>query len=245
MGDPKFPRRTYQTPSHPWQGERIKEEAIVVKEYGLKNKRELWKAKTQVRDLRKQSRDLQARTRTGSEQAKMEANNLLTSCAKIGLLPMEGATLDDVLGLQTKSMLERRLQTIVMRKGYAITPGQARQFIIHGHVAIDDRKVTIPGYIVTRGEEDKIVINPRSPIANDTHPLRISQKEALEIRAKKPKREPQYDDRGRGGKFGGRGGGGFGKPKFVKKVPREAAVAAATVNAPAVPLDLPEDKGVQ
>ena len=158
---------------------------------------------------------------------------------------MEGATLDDVLGLQTKSMLERRLQTIVMRKGYAITPGQARQFIIHGHVAIDDRKVTIPGYIVTRGEEDKIVINPRSPIANDTHPLRISQKEALEIRAKKPKREPQYDDRGRGGKFGGRGGGGFGKPKFVKKVPREAAVAAATVNAPAVPLDLPEDKGVQ
>ena len=245
MGDPKFPRRTYQTPSHPWQGERIKEEAIVVKEYGLKNKRELWKAKTQVRDLRKQSRDLQARTRTGSEQAKMEANNLLTACAKIGLLPMEGATLDDVLGLQTKSMLERRLQTIVMRKGYAITPGQARQFIIHGHVAIDDRKVTIPGYIVTRGEEDKIVINPRSPIANDTHPLRISQKEALEIRAKKPKREPQYDDRGRGGKFGGRGGGGFGKPKFVKKVPREAAVAAATVNAPAVPLDLPEDKGVQ
>ena len=172
MGDPKFPRRTYQTPSHPWQGERIKEEAIVVKEYGLKNKRELWKAKTQVRDLRKQSRDLQARTRTGEEQAKLEAVNLLASCARIGLLPMEGATLDDVLGLQTKSMLERRLQTIVMRKGYAITPGQARQFIIHGHVAIDERKVTIPGYIVTRGEEDKIIINPRSPIANDTHPLR-------------------------------------------------------------------------
>jgi small subunit ribosomal protein S4 len=244
MGDPKFPRRTYNTPSHPWQGERIKEEAIVVKEYGLKNKRELWKAKTQVRDLRKQSRDLQARTRTGEEQAKLEAKNLLASCARIGLLPMEGATLDDVLGLQTKSMLERRLQTIVMRKGYAITPGQARQFIIHGHVAIDDRKVTIPGYIVTRGEEDKIVINPRSPIANDTHPLRISQQEALELRAKKPKREPQFEDR-RGGKFGGRGGGGFGKPKFVKKVPKEAAAAAASINAPAVPLDLPADKGAQ
>lgn len=243
MGDPKFPRRSYNTPSHPWQGERIKEEAAVCKEYGLKNKKELWKAKTQVRDLRKQSRDLQARIRTGEEQAKMETKNLLASCARVGLLPMEGATLDDVLGLQTRSMLERRLQTIVMRKGYAITPGQARQFIIHGHVAIDDRKVTIPGYIVTRGEEDKITLNPRSPIANDTHPLRISQKEALELRAKKPKREPQYEERGRGNRFGGKGT--FGKPKFVKKVPKDVAVVTAADNAPGAPLDAPEEKGVQ
>ena len=58
MGDPKFPRRSFDTPSHPWQGERIKEEAILVKQYGLKSKRELWKAKTILRNLRKQSREI-------------------------------------------------------------------------------------------------------------------------------------------------------------------------------------------
>jgi len=89
MGDPKFSSRSYNTPSHPWQGERIKEEAGIVKRYGLKNKRELWKAKTIVHNLRKQSRDLQARLRTGEEQAKKETVALLRKCARMGLLPME------------------------------------------------------------------------------------------------------------------------------------------------------------
>ncbi|HSV41896.1 MAG TPA: 30S ribosomal protein S4, partial [Methanomassiliicoccales archaeon] len=151
MGDPKFPRRSFDTPSHPWQGERIKEEAEIVKMYGLKNKHELWKAKTVVRNLRKQSRDLQARLRTGEGQAKIETENLLKSCARMGLLPMEGATLDDVLGLGANAMLDRRLQTIVYRKGLASSVGQARQFIVHGHISINGRKTTIPGYTVSRG----------------------------------------------------------------------------------------------
>ena len=65
MGDPKFSRKTYDTPSHPWQGERIKAEVEVVRAFGLKNKTEVWKAETILRNLRKQSRDLQARLRTG------------------------------------------------------------------------------------------------------------------------------------------------------------------------------------
>jgi small subunit ribosomal protein S4 len=226
MGDPKFPRRSYDTPSHPWQGERIKEEAILVKQYGLKNKKELWKAKTILRNLRKQSRDLQARLRIGEHQAKMETENLLHKCARIGLLPMEGTRLDDVLGLSDLALLDRRLQTVVFNKGLASTVGQARQFIVHGHVCIDDQKVTIPGYIVTREDEEKIVINPRSPIADELHPLKQAHKEAAAVKARieeaaEMKRDP-------------------GKKKFVKHVPKD--VEAAVEDVEDVPAELPTEE---
>jgi len=226
MGDPKFPRRSFDTPSHPWQGERIKEEAILVKQYGLKSKKELWKAKTILRNLRKQSRDLQARLRTGEHQAKMETENLLRKCAKIGLLPMEGTRLDDVLGLSDLALLDRRLQTVVYNKGLASTVGQARQFIVHGHVCIDDQKVTIPGYIVTREDEEKIVINPRSPIADELHPLKQAHKESAAVKARieeaaEMKRDP-------------------GKKKFVKHVPKD--VEAAVQDVEDVPAELPTEE---
>lgn len=192
MGDPKFPRRSYDTPSHPWKADRIKEEAELVKKFGLKNKRELWKAKSIVRNLRRQSRNLQARTRTGEEQANLETKNLLARCGKMGLLPIDGTTLDDVLGLSTESVLNRRLQTLVFARGLSNTVGQARQYIVHGHVHVDDRMVSIPGYLVTRGEEDKVVFNPHSPISDDLHPMRAAKKKAGEqkpVEAKKPEEE--------------------------------------------------------
>jgi len=181
MGDPKFSRRKYDTPAHPWEGDRIKEENELLMKYGLKNKRELWRAKSYVRGLRAQSRELQARTRTGDPQARIETDQLLTKCAKLSLLPQEGATLNDVLSLNTEAILARRLQTIVYRKGLAYTPKQARQLIVHGHAAVGPRKVTIPGYIVKRGEEDQIQYHTTSPIANELHPMRPK---AEELKAK-------------------------------------------------------------
>ncbi|MDD1769050.1 MAG: 30S ribosomal protein S4, partial [Methanomassiliicoccales archaeon] len=172
--------------------DRIKEEAELVKKFGLKNKRELWKAKSIVRNLRRQSRNLQARTRTGEEQANLETKNLLARCGKMGLLPIDGTTLDDVLGLNTESVLSRRLQTLVFARGLSNTVGQARQYIVHGHVHVADRMVSIPGYLVTRGEEDKVVFNPHSPISDDLHPMRAAKKKAGEqkpVEAKKPEEE--------------------------------------------------------
>ncbi|MEM2943187.1 MAG: 30S ribosomal protein S4 [Methanomassiliicoccales archaeon] len=189
MGDPKFPRRTYDTPSHPWKADRIREETELARNYGLKNKREIWKAKSIVRNLRRQSRNLQARLRFGEEQAKIETQNLMARCAKMGLLPMSGATLDDVLGLTAESVLNRRLQTLVYNKGLANTMEQARQFIVHGHIFVNGRKVTIPGYIVKRGEEEKIEFNPASPLANDMHPMRVLKKKTKE--EKVPEKAPE------------------------------------------------------
>ena len=71
MGDPKFPRRSFDTPSHPWQGERIKEEAILVKQYGLKSKKELWKAKTILRNLRKLVRPTERAALSPADQERL------------------------------------------------------------------------------------------------------------------------------------------------------------------------------
>lgn len=178
MGDPKFSRKTYDTPSHPWQGERIKAELEVVRAFGLKNKTEVWKAQSVLRNYRKQARELQALLRGGDAQAKKEADALLNKCGRIGVLPLEGATLNDILTLTEKNILGRRLQTIVYEKGLASTITQARQMIVHGHIFMNGHKVTVPGYIVTRNEESTIEFNPASPYTDEMHPMRISAEQA-------------------------------------------------------------------
>ncbi|EQD26450.1 30S ribosomal protein S4P, partial [mine drainage metagenome] len=72
MGDPKFARRSYDTPKHPWEQVRMDEERKLLVKYGLKNKRELWKAQSQLRDIRRQARQLQARVRAREPQAEKE-----------------------------------------------------------------------------------------------------------------------------------------------------------------------------
>jgi len=172
LGDPKFSRQKYERPSHPWEGERIKAENELLKKYGLKNKKELWRAQSVLRRFRQRARQLQALVRYGDKQAAKEKDELMGRLGRLGLLPTEGATLDDVLALDVEAVLSRRLQTLAFVKGLAFTPHQARQFIVHGHVAIGVRRVTVPGYLVTRTEEGGIVYDPRSPISHDLHPAR-------------------------------------------------------------------------
>lgn len=190
MGDPKFSRKTYDTPSHPWQGERIKAEVLIVNQFGLKNKTEVWKAETVLRNLRGQARDLMARLRTNDAQAKIEADALLAKCGRLGFLNID-ATLNDVLTLKDEDVLSRRLQTIVYEKGLSTTIKQARQMITHGHIFMNGHKVTVPGYIVTRAEESSIEYNPASPFTDEMHPMRISAEQAAANAALKAKADAE------------------------------------------------------
>ena len=61
-----------------------------------------------------------------------------------------------VTGEMLLQQLERRLDNVVYRLGFAISRRQARQLVRHGHVAVDGRKVNIPSYEVTAGEEISI-----------------------------------------------------------------------------------------
>ncbi len=172
MGDPRFNRKTYETPKHPWEAERIKEEWELKKKYGLKNKREIWKAKSILRNFRGQARELQAKLRYGDPQAERQQKQLFDKVLRLGILEESNATLDAVLSLSVEDILRRRLQTIVYLKGLARTPKQARQFIVHGHIAINGRRVTVPGYLVRMDEEDGIDYYEHSPLADELHPMR-------------------------------------------------------------------------
>ena len=80
---------------------------------------------------------------------------LLNSLTNKGIVS-DGSTLDDILALNVSNILDRRLQTVVLRKQLARTPHQSRQLITHGHIIINDRKITIPSYVVNQNEEGKI-----------------------------------------------------------------------------------------
>lgn len=159
MGDPKKPRKKWIGPAHPWVKERLLQEIELVGRYGLRNKRELWKAQTLARKLRHQARSILA---LPEELRRQSERALLRRVYELGLLP-ENATLDDVLGLTVEDILRRRLQTVVYEKGLARTIYEARQLIVHGHIAIRGRRVTSPGHLVRRDEEEHIDYAPGSP----------------------------------------------------------------------------------
>ena len=144
-------RKKYEKPKRPWDKERIEKEKELMKKYGLRRKREIWKAEALLRNYRRRARELAAK------KDKEKEKTLIKKLVKLGLLE-ESSNLDDVLSLRVEDILERRLQTIVFRKGFVNTPKQARQFIVHGHVMINDRKVPFPSYIVPKEEEDKIKV---------------------------------------------------------------------------------------
>ncbi|MBN1539793.1 MAG: 30S ribosomal protein S4 [Candidatus Thermoplasmatota archaeon] len=171
MGDPRRLKKKFETPSHPWQGERIKEEKELLIKYGLKNKKEVWKVQSQLRNLREQARILQASIRTENMQAVKEGDLLIKKCNRLGFLG-EGASLVDVLSIQIDTLLSRRLQTLVYTKGLAGTPKQARQMITHGHIILKGRRVNIPGLMVARIDERFIEYDPNSPFAFEEHPMR-------------------------------------------------------------------------
>ena len=160
----------YETPNHPFQGERIAEEHSLLDRYGLKNKEELWRAQSELRSYRREARSLLGQVAGEGEESEI-GTEFLGRLKRLGLLGEEQGV-DDVLALETTDVLERRLQTVAYRKGLAHTPQQARQFIGHGHVVIDGRRVTVPSYKVPVAEEDSIAFDEHSPLADELHPER-------------------------------------------------------------------------
>ena len=156
MGDPKKSRKTYRRPRQIWTTDQLNSELFLIGSYGLRSKSELWKSQTKVANIRNQARELLALT---VELRQVQETKLLNYLHKRGLVK-ESASLDDVLNLKLEDILERRLQTIVMKKGAtAKSPQQSRQLVVHGHVSIGDRVINIPGYLVKKGEESQIILS--------------------------------------------------------------------------------------
>jgi len=209
MGHPKKQRRKYSRPKHLFKGREGERE--LVQAYGLKNMKELWKAKSEVSRIRSLAREMLAKPDEKKE------SEVLAKLKKIGMLIKEGK-LDDVLKLTVENLLDRRLQTLVFKRSLTTTVKQARQDIIHGHIAIAGRRMTAPGHITTLEEGEKIDFYMNSPLANPEHPVRKIEKKASTEGAEKrieKKIEPKIE-----------------KPAIIKEVIDEAIVDDIVLETP-------------
>lgn len=159
MGDPHKPKKTYHRPRRIWTIDQLNAELYILGTYGLRNKRELWKAQSEIARIRNQARALLA---IPTEVRRDKELRLLGFLNRLGLVN-ESATLDDVLNLKIEDILERRLQTIVMRKIMSKSAIEARQIVSHRHVSVGSRTVNLPGYIVRKDEEQNIIVH-KEPI---------------------------------------------------------------------------------
>ncbi|MBI2175955.1 30S ribosomal protein S4 [Candidatus Woesearchaeota archaeon] len=172
MGDTRRFDKSFARPFKPWDDTRIDEEKKLLKDYGLKNKREIWKAESLLRRFKAQAKKLIA---TRGKQAELEKQQLLTRLKSLGLTT-ETADLDTVLGLTIKNVLDRRLQTVVHNRKLARSIGQARQFIVHEHINVSGKKIGVPSYLVRKEEEEAVTFSPESAIASEMHPERAQKK---------------------------------------------------------------------
>jgi len=184
MGDPKKQRKKHETPRFPWRTDTLQTELRLLGQYGLRNKRELWRHETTLSRFREIARSLLG---APTEQRQTPEKQLLDRLKRLGVLP-ETAALDDVLDLAIEDLLQRRLQTIVFNKGLAKSIHQARQLITHGHIAIQGQRIPSPSYLVLKDEEAKVTYAPTSNLTNPDHPLRQSmQAEEAKPTPTKPK----------------------------------------------------------
>jgi len=185
MGDIKKIRKKYETPKHPWNRERIELEREIKKKYGLKNKKEIWKMDSKLRKFKDQVKSLSTRT---DDQGSKERLLLSAKLMKLGLLK-EGDPIDKILSLEVSDIMERRLQTLVHKKLLARSVTQARQFISHGHMRVNDNKITSPGYLVKVSEESAIQFSTTSALYDKDHPERFKEEETAAKKQKEKETE--------------------------------------------------------
>ena len=149
----KRKHKKYSRPKRPFDKARIEEEAEIKEEYGLKNKIEIWKANSQIKSIREKAKGLIS---SGHEKQ----NAFFERLKKTGF---KANSIAEVLSLEKKDYLNRRLQTVVFKKRLARSPKHARQLIVHKKILVDGRAIDSPSYIVPVDLEGKISVKSEKP----------------------------------------------------------------------------------
>jgi len=178
-------RKKYETPRYPWRKDLLDVELKLIGTYGLRNKHELWRHHSTLSKYREMARKILAKPPGQREKSEKE---LLGKLYNLGMVS-ETATLDDVLDLSIEDILERRLQTQVLRLGLALSPQQARQLIVHGHVSVGGRRIFSPSYVVSKSDEGGIKFASTSALSKSDHPTRKAI--TTPVKAKKETEEGQ------------------------------------------------------
>jgi len=175
----KRKHKKYSKPKRPFDKIRIDEEAQIMKEFGLKNKREIWKAEANVNSIREKAKKLISSNPT-------EQQALFNRLKKIGI---KVNSIADVLSLDKQDYLRRRLQTVLVTKRMATTTKGARQLITHKKVLINGRVINTPSYIVPIELENKISLKESKKKGKTKDVKEKVNKEQEEVKGEKVKNE--------------------------------------------------------
>ena len=146
----KRKHKKYSKPRKPFDKPRIIEEEKIKEDYGLKNKKEIWRSDSVVKVIRRRAKNLISANQE-------EQKKFFERLKKIGI---NANSIAEVLSLDKKDYLNRRLQTVVTAKKIARTPKQARQLIVHKKILVNGRAINSPSYIVPVEFENKITLKP-------------------------------------------------------------------------------------
>lgn len=169
--------KKYSRPRKPFDKARIDEENILIEKYGLKNKKEIWKADAAIGRIRALAKNLITATES-------EKNQFIKRLHKKGF---NVESIADALALNKEDYLKRRLQTIVNHKKLANTPKQARQLITHKHITIGKQIVNIPSYQVSLEEESQV----KTDLTIKTKPKEKSKVEEIIESVEEVKENPE------------------------------------------------------
>jgi len=128
---------------------------MLIGQYGLKNKREVWRVQYILARIRKAARDLLTLEENNPKRI-FEGEALINRMIKIGVLDKDQAKLDYVLALTVGKFLDRRLQTIVFHSKNAKSLHEARSLIFQKKIGLKRQIVDIPSFIVRKENESYI-----------------------------------------------------------------------------------------
>ena len=164
-------KKSYARPMKPFEGPRIAEENLLVKEYGLKNKKEVWKSLAKINYYKKRAMAL---ARSPSEEQEAFFNKLRHLGLKVN-------SVSDILGLKIEDLLRRRLPSIVNKKRLAKTVKQARQLVVHKKITVKCNVIDSPSYIVSVDEENRIDLKKKVKQSVETPKVDINDEIAGDI----------------------------------------------------------------
>ncbi|KAI0706183.1 40S ribosomal protein S9 [Cytidiella melzeri] len=168
---PRAPRnhnKTYKVPRRPFESARLDAELKLAGEYGLRNKREIWRIGLTLSKIRRAAREL---LKLDSKDPKrlFEGNALIRRLVRVGVLDETRMRLDYVLSLKIEDFLERRLQTQVFKSGLAKSIHHARVLIRQRHIrfvgyhSLSRQIVNTPSFVVRLDSQKHIDFALTSP----------------------------------------------------------------------------------
>ena len=166
--------KTFKKPRRPFEKERLDAELKIVGEFGLRNKRELWRVQFALNKLRNAARVLLTLDEKDPKRI-FEGEAIMRRMRNYGLLDETQDKLDYGLALGPEQFLERRLQTLVFKLGLAKSVHHARVLIRQRHIRVGKQIVNVPSFLVRTDSQKHIDFAPNSPLGGG-RPGRVKRK---------------------------------------------------------------------